>query len=79
MDEMEFTEAESNMYDLVSEYQQYQDATADEDQDEYEPEEEEATSWLRCWCQVIKTWSSINSDQIGRVLVQFVGFRVLKQ
>merc|ERR1719399_1028332 len=28
MDEMEFTEAESNMNDLVSEYQQYQDATA---------------------------------------------------
>jgi tubulin beta len=40
MDEMEFTEAESNMNDLVSEYQQYQDATAeddgeDEDGDEY--------------------------------------------
>merc|ERR1719341_874982 len=29
MDEMEFTEAESNMNDLVSEYQQYQEATAD--------------------------------------------------
>ena len=28
MDEMEFTEAESNMNDLVSEYQQYQDATS---------------------------------------------------
>ncbi|KAF5750876.1 Tubulin beta-8 chain -like protein [Tripterygium wilfordii] len=39
MDEMEFTEAESNMNDLVSEYQQYQDATADEE--EYEDEEEE--------------------------------------
>ncbi|KAI1127039.1 tubulin beta chain [Nemania abortiva] len=35
MDEMEFTEAESNMNDLISEYQQYQDATADE----YEEEE----------------------------------------
>merc|ERR1711906_93369 len=44
MDEMEFTEAESNMNDLVSEYQQYQDATAEdeggegdegEDEDEY--------------------------------------------
>merc|ERR1719378_479797 len=34
MEEMEFTEAESNMNDLVSEYQQYQDATAD-DGDEY--------------------------------------------
>ncbi|KFM24287.1 Tubulin beta-1 chain [Auxenochlorella protothecoides] len=31
MDEMEFTEAESNMNDLVSEYQQYQDAIAEED------------------------------------------------
>jgi len=29
MDEMEFTEAESNMNDLVSEYQQYQEATAE--------------------------------------------------
>ncbi|KAK1427784.1 hypothetical protein QVD17_16479 [Tagetes erecta] len=39
MDEMEFTEAEKNMNDLVSEYQQYQDATADEE-GEYEEEEE---------------------------------------
>ena len=31
MDEMEFTEAESNLNDLVSEYQQYQDATAGDD------------------------------------------------
>jgi len=38
MDEMEFTEAESNMNDLVSEYQQYQDATVDEE--EYYEEEE---------------------------------------
>ena len=40
MDEMEFTEAESNMNDLVSEYQQYQEATADEGL-EYEDEDEE--------------------------------------
>ncbi|XP_028659838.1 tubulin beta-1 chain-like isoform X2 [Erpetoichthys calabaricus] len=40
MDEMEFTEAESNVNDLVSEYQQYQDATADE-QGEFEEEEVE--------------------------------------
>jgi len=33
MDEMEFTEAESNMNDLVSEYQQYQEATADLDEE----------------------------------------------
>ena len=31
MDEMEFTEAEANMNDLVSEYQQYQEATVDDD------------------------------------------------
>ena len=41
MDEMEFTEAESNMNDLVSEYQQYQDATIDEDGDLDEDEEED--------------------------------------
>ena len=39
MDEMEFTEAESNMNDLVSEYQQYQDATAEDDDSEYESDE----------------------------------------
>ncbi|XP_667597.1 beta-catenin-like repeat protein [Cryptosporidium hominis TU502] len=32
MDEMEFTEAESNMNDLVSEYQQYQDVPVEEDE-----------------------------------------------
>jgi len=41
MDEMEFTEAESNMNDLVSEYQQYQDATAEEEGEFDEGEEEE--------------------------------------
>jgi len=36
MDEMEFTEAESNMNDLVSEYQQYQDVGVDvEEEEEY--------------------------------------------
>ncbi|GKV29666.1 hypothetical protein SLEP1_g38571 [Rubroshorea leprosula] len=38
MIEMEFTEAESNMNDLMSEYQQYQDATDDEE-GEYGEEE----------------------------------------
>ena len=33
MDEMEFTEAESNMNDLVSEYQQYQEAAVDDDEE----------------------------------------------
>ena len=41
MDEMEFTEAESNMNDLVSEYQQYQDASVDEDFEEDEMEDED--------------------------------------
>jgi len=40
MDEMEFTEAESNLNDLVSEYQQYQDATAEEE-GEFDEEEGE--------------------------------------
>merc|ERR1711935_840342 len=41
MDEMEFTEAESNLNDLVAEYQQYQDATADEDDMSGEFEQDE--------------------------------------
>lgn len=39
MDEMEFTEAESNMNDLVSEYQQYQEASISEGEEEYLQEE----------------------------------------
>ena len=39
MDEMEFTEAESNMNDLVAEYQQYQDATIDGEEDMLADEE----------------------------------------
>ncbi|KAL3090612.1 hypothetical protein niasHT_023457 [Heterodera trifolii] len=39
MEEIEFTEAESNIGDLISEYQQYQDATADEDVMEEEKSE----------------------------------------
>ena len=41
MDEMEFTEAESNLNDLVSEYQQYQEAGAEDeylDDDDHEDE-----------------------------------------
>merc|ERR1712200_375900 len=41
MDEMEFTEAESNMNDLISEYQQYQEAgTEDEFLDDELAEDE---------------------------------------
>lgn len=46
MDEMEFTEAESNMNDLVSEYQQYQDATAEEE-GEFDEEEGEYDGWAK--------------------------------
>lgn len=38
MDEMEFTEAESNMNDLISEYQQYQEATVEDEGDFEEAE-----------------------------------------
>jgi len=42
MDDMEFTEAESNMNDLVAEYQQYGEAGVDEELDgELQPAEEE--------------------------------------
>jgi len=41
MDEMEFTEADSNMNDLVSEYQQYQDATAEDDDFEDDDDDDE--------------------------------------
>jgi len=40
MDEMEFTEAESNLNDLVSEYQQYQDAGIDDDEGDYSDEDD---------------------------------------
>ncbi|EFR01484.1 tubulin beta [Nannizzia gypsea CBS 118893] len=40
MDEMEFTEAENNMNDLVSEYQQYQDASVSDGEEGYMEEEE---------------------------------------
>ncbi|CAF0746490.1 unnamed protein product [Didymodactylos carnosus] len=38
MEEMEFTEAESNMNDLISEYQQYQDATLEDNPGDEEQE-----------------------------------------
>jgi len=41
MDEMEFTEAESNMNDLIAEYQQYQEAGVD---DEFEEETDAANA-----------------------------------
>merc|ERR1719400_2084246 len=47
MDEMEFTEAESNMNDLISEYQQYQEATVDDDEQFDDEGEELAEHALR--------------------------------
>ena len=41
MDEMEFLEAESNINDLISEYQQYQEASNDIDSEYVEEEEYE--------------------------------------
>lgn len=41
MDEAEFSEAENNMIDLISEYQQYQEASADIDEEEMGEEEED--------------------------------------
>ncbi|KAF9532700.1 beta-tubulin 2 tubb2 [Crepidotus variabilis] len=43
MDTMEMSEAESNLKDLIAEYQQYQEASADEDLDdgEYQEQQEE--------------------------------------
>nr|BAM20375.1 beta-tubulin [Papilio polytes] len=41
MDEMEFTEADSNMSDLISEYQQYQEAGVEDDEVEFDEREEE--------------------------------------
>lgn len=41
MDEMEFTEAESNMNDLISEYQQYQEAGIEEEAEEEEEQIEQ--------------------------------------
>jgi len=48
MDEMEFTEAESNLNDLVSEYQQYQDATVDEEDVSGEFDDEAGPEFEQC-------------------------------
>ncbi|KAL1949689.1 hypothetical protein VTO73DRAFT_8570 [Trametes versicolor] len=48
MDSMEFSEAESNTQDLIAEYQQYQEATVDEEEEaeyEYEGEPEAAVEY----------------------------------
>merc|ERR1712021_138996 len=50
MDEMEFTEAESNMNDLVSEYQQYQEATA-EDEGEFDEKKPKIETKKKSFCK----------------------------
>merc|ERR1712132_12158 len=57
MDEMEFTESESNMNDLVSEYQQYQDATA-----------EETSSTTRTWMTTCKSGGVVKKHTLSCVL-----------
>ena len=52
MDEMEFTEAESNMNDLVSEYQQYQEASADDEEFYEDQEEEQDMAWTSVFKKV---------------------------
>ena len=47
MDEMEFTEAESNLQDLCAEYSQYENAEADEEEEYLEEEGGEEVTFLR--------------------------------
>ena len=61
MDEMEFTEAESNMNDLVSEYQQYQDATA-EDEEEMDEEEMEWSAFILFMFSLSNLPNTINNN-----------------
>merc|ERR1711920_330275 len=58
MDEMEFTEAESNMNDLISEYQQYQEATVDDDEYEGDGDDlEQDEAWcVDRLCSLVLTW-----------------------
>ena len=52
MDEFEFTESEANLYDLISEYQQYQDAEVDddyEDSPEYGNEPRQYNEYENSW------------------------------
>lgn len=42
MDELEFTEAEQNISDLISEYQQYQEAITDDEADDAEDDDNDS-------------------------------------
>lgn len=64
MDEMEFTEAESNMNDLVSEYQQYQEASIEEEgefdeaavnaDEEHQQTQNESDYWIWLWLRYLQ-------------------------
>jgi len=71
MDEMEFTEAESNMNDLVSEYQQYQDATAEEENEMDEEGEAQAGMWGN-WMRRHKTITKLIKIVFDRLLVSML-------
>ena len=76
---MEFTEAESNMNDLVTEYQQYQDASAEEEGEAAGEEEAEgaagdAANWSllctndRCICYLISdAFSQVKDFSISTI------------
>ena len=79
MDEMEFTEAESNLSDLVTEYQNYQDASADDEgeegeenpeqpAEEEEPQEEESPDGVPRFKPEEYKWTSY--DGVPRNYVQ---------
>ena len=58
MDELEFSEAASNLSDLVSEYQQYQEAEADVDEyseDDFSDDQEQTDQlvWLSFFFKMI--------------------------
>ncbi|XP_029357102.1 tubulin beta-1 chain isoform X7 [Echeneis naucrates] len=64
MDEMEFTEAESNLNDLVSEYQQYQDATAEQDWEEEDEEEEGPSASVSTKVQKMETVTETTTETV---------------
>lgn len=72
MDEMEFTEAESNMQDLVAEYQQYQEASVDDEELE-ETGEEVSRAIHRCCipdaCAEPRTCSSTPRNERSDIFI----------
>merc|ERR1711957_174246 len=76
MDEMEFTEAESNMNDLVSEYQQYQDASAEEEGEFDEEEGEYDMQWADRVLSSLQPFSETPCLQSQECLVVGLFFRL---